>query len=58
VLVYKILNHHLSEKLKLIRRDEFNYLIYVMTLPLMCGFNFSLIGEAQNVESLIEMGGK
>jgi hypothetical protein len=28
--------------LKLIRRDELNYLIYILTLPLACGFKLSL----------------
>jgi hypothetical protein len=30
------LNYYLSQKLKLIGRDEFNYLIYILTLPLKC----------------------
>jgi hypothetical protein len=31
-------NHHLSQKLKLIGRDKFNHLINTLTLHLTCGF--------------------
>jgi hypothetical protein len=52
-----LLNHHLSQKLKLIERDKFNHLINTLTLSLAYGLRLS-IDKAQHVEYLIEIGGK
>ena len=35
--VMNVLNHQLSQKLKLIGRDKFNHLINTLTVPLTCG---------------------
>lgn len=52
-----ILNHHLRQKLKLIRIGKFNHLTNILTLSLTCELklflNF-LIDEAQYLEYLIE----
>ena len=39
---WKLLNYRLSQKLKLIRNDEFNHLIIILTLPKMRGPKISL----------------
>jgi hypothetical protein len=36
-----LLNHHFSQKLKPIEIDEFNHLIYILTLPITCELKFS-----------------
>jgi hypothetical protein len=38
----ELLNHHLFQKLKLIGRGKFNYLINTLTLSLTCGLILSL----------------
>jgi hypothetical protein len=45
-----MLNHHLSQELKLIERGKFNHLINTLTL--------AITGEVQYVEYLIEIEGK
>jgi hypothetical protein len=37
-----MLNHHLSQKFKLIGRDKFNHLIYILIFSLICGLKLSL----------------
>lgn len=45
---WALLNHYLSQKFKLIGRDEFSYLIYILLLSV--DSKFSLIGKAQHAE--------
>jgi hypothetical protein len=52
-----MLRHHTTQKLKSIGRDEFNHLIYIITHPHV-SVQTPLIGEAQQVKYLIEMGGE
>lgn len=49
-----MLNHNLSQKIKLIGNDQFNHLINTLTFSLMCEIKLHF---AQQVKCLIEMGG-
>jgi hypothetical protein len=53
-----MLNHHLSQKLKLIGNDEFNHSINILTLSSRMGSNYPLISEVQHKKYLIEIGGE
>jgi hypothetical protein len=37
-----VLNHHLSQKLKPLRNNELNHLIYIIILSLVCGHKLYL----------------
>jgi len=53
-----MLNHTLilSQKLKLIGRDEFDHLFYILAFLYVWDQNSPLISKAQRVKYLIEMG--
>jgi hypothetical protein len=48
-----LLNHHLSQKFKLVENDWFNHLINILM-----GSNPPLINEVQNTKYLIKNGGE
>jgi len=55
---FNLLNYHLFQKLKLIERCKFNYLINTLTLPHVWAQTPLLIGDVQHVKYLIDMGSK
>jgi hypothetical protein len=52
--VFFLLNHRLSQKLKLIGKSEINNLINILILPSYVGSNSPSINETQYVECLTE----
>jgi hypothetical protein len=53
----KLINYHLSQKLKLIGMNEFNYLIYILTFSLTYRLKFSYSKGGPIRGILIEMRG-